>query len=100
MVIMSRSQDKLQTVADEISELIAGSGITPPPNPLHPHPPSTHTHIPSLPPTEEKYGREVRTIPVDFSGGFEIYPQIAENLQDLDIGVLGEGLHEYHEPPG
>jgi len=41
-------------------------------------------------PTEEKYSREVRIIPFDFSRGFEIYPQIAEKLQDLDIGVLGE----------
>ena len=41
--------------------------------------------------TEEKYGRGVCIIPVDFSDGFEIYPQIAEKLQDLDIGVLGEG---------
>jgi len=44
------------------------------------------------PPTEEKYSREVRIIPVDFSDGFEIYPQIAEKLQDLDIGVLGKGI--------
>ena len=43
-------------------------------------------------PIEEKYGREVRIIPVDFSDGFEIYAQIAEKLQDLDIGVLGEEL--------
>ena len=80
VVIMSRSQDKLQKVADEISELIGSI------SPLPSHSPSTHV-CPS--PTEEKYGREVRIIPVDFSDGFEIYPQIAEKLQDLDIGVLG-----------
>ena len=40
--------------------------------------------------SEEKYGREVRIIPVDFSGGPEIYPRIAEELQDLDIGLLGK----------
>ena len=95
MVIMSRSQDKLQLVADEISELI-GSAFTLSYFSTSPPFLSTpiHTHLLFLPisPTEEKYGREVRIIPVDFSGGSEIYPQIAENLQDLEIGVLGEGL--------
>ena len=33
--------------------------------------------------------REVRVTPVDFSKGGEIYPDIAEELKDLDIGVLG-----------
>ena len=41
-------------------------------------------------PTEEKYQREVRIISVDFSEGKNIYPNIAEQLQDLDIGILGE----------
>ena len=27
--------------------------------------------------------------PVDFSKGEEIYPDIAEELKDLDIGILG-----------
>ena len=39
---------------------------------------------------EETYSCEVRIIPVDFSDGQEIYPHIAEELQDLDIGVLGK----------
>lgn len=39
---------------------------------------------------EEKYGREVRVVPTDFSKGEEIYPEIAEKLEDLDVGVLGE----------
>jgi hypothetical protein len=47
----------------------------------------THSHTHTL--TEEKYGREVVVIPVDFSDGMEIYPNIAERLNDLDIGVLG-----------
>ena len=34
-------------------------------------------------------GREVRVVSVDFSLGLEIYPSIAENIQDLEIGVLG-----------
>ena len=42
--------------------------------------------------TEEKYDREVVVIPVDFSDGMEIYPNIAERLNDLDIGVLGMQL--------
>ena len=47
--------------------------------------PFSLTHFP-----EEKYGCEVCIIPVDFSEGHELYPRIAEQLQDLDIGVLGE----------
>ena len=100
MVIMSRSQDKLQKVADEISELAVNScslypshSITLPPffcftylthSSPHSSPPLPH------PPPEEKYGREVRIIPVDFSEGPELYPRIAEELHDLDIGVLGK----------
>ena len=51
-----------------------------------------HTHTP----TGEKYGREVVVIPVDFSDGMEIYPNIAERLNDLDIGVLGMQLAKIH----
>ena len=29
-------------------------------------------------------------IPVDFSRGMEIYPDLAEQLKDLDVGILGE----------
>ena len=43
-----------------------------------------HTHA------EEKYGREVRILPTDFSRGEELYPEIAEKLKDLDIGILGK----------
>ena len=39
--------------------------------------------------TEQRYSREVRIIPVDFSEGLEIYPKLANDLKDLDIGVLG-----------
>ena len=38
---------------------------------------------------EEKYCREVLIIPVDFSEGLGIYPNLAEQLKDLDIGTLG-----------
>ncbi|MCG8625005.1 MAG: hypothetical protein MJE68_23770 [Proteobacteria bacterium] len=47
-----------------------------------------HTHTP----TEEKYGREVVVISIDFSDGMEIYPNIAEQLNDLEISVLGMQL--------
>ena len=40
--------------------------------------------------TEQKYSREVRIISVDFSDGMKIYPNLAEQLRDLDIGTLGE----------
>ena len=92
MVIISRSQDKLQKVADEISELAASLCLSPPlPPPISYSPlPSVTAHIP-----EEKYGCEVRVIPVDFSEGHEIYPRIAEELQDLDIGVLGKTCNSF-----
>ena len=72
---MSRSQEKLQSVADEIRKE------------------RRFYHTCSSNPfffTGDKYQREVRIISVDFSLGQEIYPKIAEELKDLDIGVLGE----------
>ena len=50
---------------------------------------STFTHFAHAL-TEEKYGREVVVVPVDFSDGMEVYPNIAEQLKDLDIGVLSK----------
>ena len=50
-----------------------------------------HTHSHSL--AEQKYSREVRIIPVDFSNGMEIYPDLAEQLKDLDIGVLSKFMN-------
>ena len=44
--------------------------------------------------TEEKFGRETQVIPVDFSGGLEIYTMINDQLSDLDIGVLGEFVND------
>ena len=38
--------------------------------------------------TEKLYNREVRIIVADYTRGQEVYPQIAEQLQDLDIGIL------------
>ena len=49
----------------------------------------THSHL-HLMLAEEKYSREVVVIPVDFSDGLEIYPNIAEQLKNLDIGVLSK----------
>ena len=34
-------------------------------------------------------------IPVDFSSGQEIYPEIKEQLKDLEIGLLGERCSEH-----
>jgi len=107
---MSRSQDKLQKVADEISELLISGCLcififTLTPHILtspHPHTPPPHIPTPSHPHTftllctEEKYSREVHIITVDFSDGLEIYPQIMENLQDLNIGILGEDIIDFH----
>ena len=39
---------------------------------------------------EEKHGRETMVIPVDFSGGMEIYSMIKDVINTLDIGILGE----------
>ena len=39
---------------------------------------------------EQQYHREVLVVPVDFSRGMEVYPYLAEQLKDLDIGILGE----------
>ena len=50
--------------------------------------PSFLSLLPHFP--EEKYGCEVCIIPADFSEGQELYPRIAKELQDLDIGVLGK----------
>ncbi|XP_069572577.1 hydroxysteroid (20-beta) dehydrogenase 2 [Brachyistius frenatus] len=55
VVLVSRSNDKLQMVAKEI---------------------------------EDQYGRNTRTIQVDFTDGHSIYHAIAEELQGLDIGIL------------
>ena len=40
----------------------------------------------------EKYGRDVRIVFVDFSEGQSIYPALAEQIQDLDIGILSMKL--------
>ena len=79
VVIMSRSKEKLQKVADEISNVIL--------NPSGAIKSISHTHTHTL--TEQKYSREVRTIAVDFSDGEKIYPRLTKELQDLDVGVLG-----------
>ena len=39
---------------------------------------------------EEKYCREVCVIPVDFSKGQVVYSSVTEQLQDLDVGILGK----------
>lgn len=66
VVIMSRSQEKLEKVANEI---------------------------------KEKYPVEVMILAVDFLSGQEVYPQIAEKIQDLDIGVLVNNVGLGYEFP-
>jgi len=39
---------------------------------------------------ESKYHVSTKCIPIDFSGGIEIYDKIADELTGLDVGVLGE----------
>ena len=71
---MSRSEEKLQKVAIEISELIM--------------------HIPWLSCDSmvlgERYGREVRVLSVDFSQGQQVYDDIQAEISDLDVAILGE----------
>uniref|UniRef100_A0A8D0CUB7 Hydroxysteroid (20-beta) dehydrogenase 2 n=1 Tax=Sander lucioperca TaxID=283035 RepID=A0A8D0CUB7_SANLU len=62
VVLVSRSDDKLQIIAKEI---------------------------------EDQYGRKTRTIQVDFTDGQSIYPAIAEELQGLEIGILGNKSTNY-----
>ena len=90
VVLMSRSQEKLERVANEISK--SENGIhTHTRTHTHTHTHTRHTHTPrTRTHTEEKYGREVRVLPTDFSRGEEIYPEIAEKVKDLDIGILGK----------
>ena len=109
---MSRSQEKLKKVEDEISEYIFKQLCSCLSLPtfihtymymyVHTHTYAhAHTHILTFTHThtytfihlmlaEEKYKRDVVIIPVDFSDGLKIYPSIAEQLKDLDIGVLSK----------
>ena len=64
IVLMSRSREKLQKVADEI---------------------------------QEKYGREVLVVPVDFTHGKNVYTSLAEKLETLDIGVLVNNVGLSHK---
>ena len=71
---MSRSKEKLQKVASEISEggyiwLLSLS--------------SEVVYI------GEQFKKEVIMIPVDFSSGHSIYSEISVQLQGLDVGILG-----------
>ena len=82
VVIMSHSQEKLKKVEDEISEYIT--------HPLlYTHITKSYLCFPCVF-VEEKYHREVVVIPVDFSDGLEIYPNIAKQLQDLEVGILSK----------
>lgn len=49
---------------------------------------NSYVHL--LCPSEDQYRRKTRTIQVDFTEGHCIYPVIAEQLQGLEIGILGK----------
>ena len=88
---MSRSQEKLKKVEDEINEYISPTNVPLPP------PPPPHTHKPTLMPNScsthrrEIYKCEV-VITVNFSDGMDNYPNITEQLKDLDVSVLSKLL--------
>ena len=50
--------------------------------------------------SEDKYNRECRVIPVDFSAGLDIYSDISDQLSGLDVGVLGEYAIHVHPDLG
>ncbi len=39
---------------------------------------------------QNKFNRETRVIPVDFSDDLSIYSRLSDELSDLNIGVLGK----------
>ena len=41
---------------------------------------------------ERTFSREVRIITADFSQAQVVYPNIAEQIKDIDVGILGEFL--------
>lgn len=88
MILVSRSEGKLQAVAKEIGVRGWGGG---------------HQCVkrgllflylgcicnPVMSVSESIYGRQTRIIQTDFTAGPQIYPGIAEKLQGLEIGILG-----------
>lgn len=73
VVLISRSQDKLDKVKSDIGKYydfftlrLCGSNL------------------------ESKTNATVKTIAIDFCGGLEIYDKIKKELSGLDIGVLGK----------
>jgi hypothetical protein len=86
---MSRSLKKVEDEISEYNKAPFSPHITHTHTHTHTHTLQSHTH--TL--TGEKYGCEaVAIIPVDFSDGMEIYQNIAERLNDLDVGILGMHL--------
>lgn len=45
-------------------------------------------------PAEGRFGRETRTIQVDFTEGQSIYPVVAKQLEGLEVGILGKQTEE------
>ena len=44
---------------------------------------------------ENRYNREVRVIPVDFTEGQSVYADIQAEISDLDVAVLGNPVLLY-----
>ena len=44
---------------------------------------------------ENRYNREVRVIPIDFTEGQSVYADIQAEISDLDVAVLGNPLLLY-----
>ena len=80
---MSRSQEKLQMVADEISMKIYYGDEKEPLWCVK----ITYSFYMLC--SENLYNRKVLIVPVDFTDGQPVYENIAKQLADLDIGILG-----------
>ena len=39
---------------------------------------------------EERHKKKVLVMPIDFSSGLEVYHEISQQLQELDVGILGK----------
>lgn len=48
-------------------------------------------------PAEDRFGRETRTIQVDFTEGQSIYPIVAKQLEGLEVGILGKQTEEAYK---
>ena len=78
IVIMSRSEEKLRSVENEISNKLLDVCVC----------------SDSLCIAGSQYNRDVRVIPVDFTQGQSVYSDIQAEISDLDIGILGKDYND------